>query len=75
MHIKTIAATLAAASTLALANPAAGQSLTDSIERDMPELMELYRELHANPELSMQETLAATRGMAHVGAVLEKDDG
>ena len=61
MHIKTIAASLAAASTLAFASPAAAQSLSESIERDMPELMELYRELHANPELSMQETQTAAR--------------
>ena len=61
MHIKTLAATLAAASTLAFTGPAAAQSLTDSIARDMPELMELYRELHANPELSMQETQTAAR--------------
>ncbi len=61
MHIRNLAASLAAASTLAFAHPALAQSLTDSIERDMPELMELYRELHANPELSMQETQTAAR--------------
>jgi amidohydrolase len=61
MHIKQLAASLAAVSALALATPAAAQSLTESIERDMPELMELYRELHANPELSMQEVKTAAR--------------
>src|SRR6476661_4690355 len=29
--------------------------LADSIHSDMPQLMALYRDLHANPELSMQE--------------------
>ena len=29
--------------------------LADSIRADMPQLMALYRDLHANPELSMQE--------------------
>src|SRR5438045_5940131 len=35
------------------AAPAA--TLADSIRGDMPQLMALYRDLHANPELSMQE--------------------
>src|SRR6476661_8081717 len=35
--------------------PAAAASLSDSIHADMPMLMTLYRDLHANPELSMQE--------------------
>ena len=30
-------------------------TLSDSIKADMPQLMALYRDLHANPELSMQE--------------------
>ena len=30
-------------------------SLADAIRADMPELLDLYRDLHANPELSMQE--------------------
>ena len=29
--------------------------LSDAIRADMPQLMTLYRDLHANPELSMQE--------------------
>ena len=34
-------------------SPAA--TLSDSVRADMPQLMSLYRDLHANPELSMQE--------------------
>ena len=33
--------------------------LRQAITRDMPELMTLYRDLHAHPELSMQETRSA----------------
>src|SRR3954447_6959582 len=35
--------------------PAAAATLSEAIHGDMPQLMTLYRELHANPELSMQE--------------------
>ena len=42
-----------AAMTLPTASHAA--ALQDSIRADMPQLMALYRDLHANPELSMQE--------------------
>src|SRR6185312_9619354 len=45
---------LAAAALLA-ATPAAGAALSDAIHADMPRLMALYRDLHAHPELSMQE--------------------
>ena len=45
---------LAVASMMAsTAAPAA--ELSDAIRADMPQLMTLYRDLHANPELSMQE--------------------
>ena len=46
---------LAAAAIAILATPAGAASLADAIKADMPELMTLYRDLHANPELSMQE--------------------
>ena len=42
-------------------SPAAAQDLNQAIGRDMPSLMALYRDLHANPELSMQETRSAAR--------------
>jgi len=41
--------------------PAPAQELRQAIGRDLPELMALYRDLHANPELSMQETRSAAR--------------
>ncbi|MCL6729675.1 amidohydrolase [Sphingomonas hankyongi] len=40
---------------LALAAPAQSATLQSAISGDMPQLMTLYRDLHANPELSMQE--------------------
>ncbi len=35
--------------------PLQADTLRDGIAKDMPSLMELYRDLHANPELSFQE--------------------
>jgi hippurate hydrolase len=43
------------AAAMNLASPAAAAALSDAIKSDMPMLMNLYRDLHANPELSMQE--------------------
>ncbi len=40
---------------MALPGPASAAALSDAIHADMPQLMTLYRELHADPELSMQE--------------------
>ncbi|HYN46927.1 MAG TPA: amidohydrolase [Allosphingosinicella sp.] len=40
---------------------APAQDLRQSIARDLPDLMNIYRDLHANPELSMQETRSAAR--------------
>jgi hippurate hydrolase len=45
--------TLLAASILA--QPASAATLNEAVRADMPQLMTLYRDLHANPELSMQE--------------------
>src|SRR5687768_6720126 len=39
--------------------PASAQQLNQAIRQDMPELMALYRDLHQNPELSLQETRSA----------------
>jgi amidohydrolase len=58
MRRKILAALLLAS---AMLTPAAAQDLHQSISRDMPDLMTLYRDLHANPELSMQETRSAAR--------------
>jgi amidohydrolase len=45
----------------AMLSPASAQDLHQAIAHDMPDLMTLYRDLHANPELSMQETRSAAR--------------
>jgi hippurate hydrolase len=47
--------TLFAGAAMILATPAASATLSEAIHADMPQLMTLYRDLHANPELSMQE--------------------
>src|SRR3954449_3289792 len=46
---------LAAIAAMSVTPPAAAAALSDAIQADMPQLMTLYRDLHANPELSMQE--------------------
>lgn len=40
---------------MTLASPAPAQSVSQAIRGDMPQLMEIYRDLHQHPELSMQE--------------------
>src|SRR6478672_3667272 len=40
---------------MSVTTPARAATLSDAIRSDMPQLMALYRDLHANPELSMQE--------------------
>lgn len=51
---------LASACALAAAPlPLAAQTVADAVARDMPGLMETYRDLHANPELSFQEVRSA----------------
>jgi hippurate hydrolase len=54
MRIPIIAAAL-----LALPLPAHAEAVGDSVSRDMPGLMAIYRDLHANPELSFQEVRSA----------------
>ena len=44
-----------AAAAMTASTPASAAALSDAIRADMPMLMTLYRDLHANPELSMQE--------------------
>ena len=51
--MKTLLWLAAAAMTASV--PATAATLSDAIRADMPQLMTLYRDLHANPELSMQE--------------------
>jgi hippurate hydrolase len=40
---------------MTITTPANAATLSEAIRSDMPMLMTLYRDLHANPELSMQE--------------------
>ena len=44
-----------------LAAPASAATLSEAVRADMPQLMTLYRDLHANPELSMQEVRTPAR--------------
>ena len=62
---RTMLALLAAS---ILATPAPAATLNEAVRADMPELMTLYRDLHANPELSMQEV----RSPAKLAAEMRK---
>jgi hippurate hydrolase len=46
---------LVAAAAMTFATPACAADLSDAIRADMPQLLNLYRDVHAHPELSMQE--------------------
>jgi amidohydrolase len=46
--------------------PAAAATLSEAIHDDMPQLMTLYRDLHGNPELSMQEVRTPAKLAAEV---------
>ena len=50
-----------ACAALACSTSAAAQDLRASLNEDMPELMELYRDLHAHPELSFEEHKTAAK--------------
>jgi hippurate hydrolase len=58
MKFRLLAATAALSLLVA---PAAADPLRDAVARDMPSLLSLYRDLHANPELSMQEVKTAAK--------------
>ena len=60
MRMKPLALLLLAGA-MAAPFPAAAQDLRAAIQAEMPDLMNLYRDLHAHPELSMQETRSAAR--------------
>lgn len=51
--MKSFFAVTALAATVTM--PVQAQDIRKAVEIDMPSLMELYRDLHANPELSFQE--------------------
>lgn len=55
LHFALAAGALA----MMLPSAAAADELRDAVAEDMPGLMELYRDLHAHPELSFQETRTA----------------
>ena len=57
---KSICTGLAAIAVM-LASPVSANDLRADLEGDMPELMELYRDLHANPELSFEEHETAAK--------------
>ena len=57
--MKRLAAALLALTSLAA--PASADPLDDAVRQDMPSLMAIYRDFHANPELSMQEVRTAAK--------------
>jgi hippurate hydrolase len=59
MRILWTGAPLLVVGALALAVPAAAQSLGDDVQKQMPSLMAIYKDLHANPELSFMEVRSA----------------
>ncbi len=58
MHRHLLAATVIA--TL-IAAPAPAATIGEAVKADMPSLMTMYRDFHANPELSMQEVRTPAR--------------
>nr|WP_229956811.1 amidohydrolase [Parasphingorhabdus litoris] len=84
-------AALVAAGSVLLCTPAQADPLRDAITADLPSLMEIYRNLHANPELSGEEVQTAAKlateakrlgfdvtekvGGTGVVAVMENGDG
>src|SRR3546814_15567517 len=58
MRSQMLAATLLLAMT---ATPASADPLRDAVAKDMPSLLAVYKDLHANPELSMQEVKSAAK--------------
>jgi hippurate hydrolase len=59
----SIAAGLAA---MTLSSMAPAATIAEGIQADLPQLMALYRDLHANPELSMQEVRTPAKLAAEV---------
>ncbi|MGB3752595.1 MAG: amidohydrolase [Parerythrobacter sp.] len=89
--MRTFVTALCSVAALALAPSALANDIREAVQADMPNLMALYRDLHANPELSFQETETAaklagelrkagysvTEGVGQTGivAVLENGNG
>ena len=57
--IALISWTTAATAPTALAAPAGADALAAAVQADLPSLVAIYRDLHAHPELSFQETRSA----------------
>ncbi|RNJ61738.1 MAG: amidohydrolase [Porphyrobacter sp. IPPAS B-1204] len=60
---------LIGASALVLASQAQADELRDAVAADLPALVELYQDLHANPELSFQEVETAKKLAARARAL------
>ncbi len=60
---------LAVALAAVMAVPAQAEDLRAAVAADMPALMELYRDLHANPELSFEEIETAAKLAARLRAL------
>ncbi|MDX3908457.1 MAG: amidohydrolase [Sphingobium sp.] len=67
--MKRIVTAIAAAIPLVLGTAATAQNITATIQADAPEMMKLYRDLHAHPELSGQEVNTAAKLAARVKAL------
>ncbi|AMO73340.1 peptidase M20 [Sphingorhabdus sp. M41] len=52
---------LLAAASIMMTSPAQADGLKDAIAADLPSLMDLYRDLHSNPELSGEEVRTAAK--------------
>ena len=76
MHrqVRMTRAALMAAGALLCSTAAFAQDdgLRAGVREDMPELMELYRDLHANPELSFEEDETAAKLAARMREHLKK---
>jgi len=60
-YARRVSTLAAAALAVVLAAPAHADELRDAVAADIPALMELYRDLHAHPELSFQEVETAKK--------------
>lgn len=59
--IKYTKLALAAAASVMALSPVQADSLNEAITADLPSLMEIYRDLHSNPELSGEEVRTAAK--------------
>ena len=65
---------LPATAAILMSAPAFAVTIGDAVKADMPSLMAMYRDFHANPELSMQEVRTPAKLAAETattGGVLE----